>query len=49
MHLETVSHQSRNLSTASKRLTLQALDRMEKNEHDVIKACIRGLDQLAIV
>jgi hypothetical protein len=49
MHLETVSHQSRNLSTASKKLTLQALDRMEMNENDVIKASIRALDRPAIV
>ena len=49
MHLETVSHQSRNLSTASKRLTVQALDRIEMNESDVIKACVRGLDRPAIV
>lgn len=45
MHAETASVNSRNLSTASRKLTLQALDRVEMTENDVIKFCVRSLDK----
>jgi predicted metal-dependent hydrolase len=48
MNPETTSVHSRSHSQASRRLTAQGLERLELNENDVLKVCVRNADKATL-
>ena len=48
MNPETTSVHSRSHSQASRRLTTQGLERLELNENDVLKMCVRTADKATL-